>query len=112
MEYDSKMIARVWNGAARPEHADAYVAHLKEKTLPHIASIPGHCGAYVLRRAASSTDGRAGPGVVAFTVITLWESLDAIARFAGADAEAAVVPPDAQALLASYDDRAVHWDVV
>lgn len=43
--------------------------------------------------------------------MTLWSSRDAIARFAGEDAEAAVVPPEAQALLSRYDERAVHWDV-
>jgi len=46
------------------------------------------------------------------TVITWWESLDAIARFSGGDVEAAVVPPEAQALLTSWDARAVHWEVV
>ena len=97
------MIARTWNGKARPEHADAYVAHLREKTFPQLTMIPGHRGAYVLRRDRGA--------VVEFTVITLWESLDAIRRFSGADPEAAVVPPAAQALLASFDDRAVHWDV-
>jgi heme-degrading monooxygenase HmoA len=100
------MIARMWSGRARPRHADAYVAHLQQKTLPQLASIPGHRGAYVLRRVAAESD-----GLVEFTVITLWESLDAIARFAGADPEVAVVPPEARALLASYDDRAVHWEV-
>ncbi len=43
--------------------------------------------------------------------MTLWSSRDAIARFAGEDAEAVVVPPEAQALLSRYDERAVHWDV-
>jgi heme-degrading monooxygenase HmoA len=104
--YDSRMIARMWNGRARPEHADAYVTHLQQKTFPQLASIPGHHGAYILRRAAAG-----GIGLVEFTVITLWESLDAITRFAGADPELAVVPPEAQSLLASYDDRAVHWEV-
>ena len=97
------MIARMWSGMARPEHADAYLAHLQDQTFRQVAAIPGHRGAYVLRRATV--------GMVAFTVITLWDSLDAIARFAGDDPEVAVVPPDAQALLASYDVRAVHWDV-
>lgn len=97
------MIARTWSGSARPEQADAYVTHLHDLTLPQLASIPGHRGAYVLRRTRA--------GIVEFTVITLWESLDAIARFAGDDPEVAVVPPAAQALLASYDARAVHWDV-
>ena len=97
------MIARTWNGTARPEHADAYVAHLRERTFPQLTTIAGHRGAYVLRR-----DGRA---LVEFTVITFWESIEAIRRFAGSDPEVAVVPPPAQALLASYDDRAVHWEV-
>jgi heme-degrading monooxygenase HmoA len=97
------MIARVWNGTARPEHADAYVAHLRETTFPALAAMPGHRGAYVLRRASA--------GAVQFTVITLWDSLDAIRRFAGDDPEVAVVPPDAQSLLVSYDRRAVHWDI-
>jgi hypothetical protein len=100
------MMARMWSGRARPEHADAYVAHLHEQTFPQLASIAGHCGGYVLRRAATD-----GSGLVEFTVVTLWESIEAIARFAGADPEIAVVPPEAQALLASYDERAVHWDV-
>ena len=97
------MIARIWAGTARLGQIDAYVAHLREKTFPHLASIPGHRGAYVLQR--PSNEG------IAVTVITLWESVDAIARFAGADAEAAVVPPEAQALLTAWDRRATHWQV-
>jgi heme-degrading monooxygenase HmoA len=97
------VIARTWRGSARPEQADAYVAHLRERTFPQLTTIPGHRGAYVLRRDGGSQ--------VEFTVITLWESIDAIRRFAGDDPELAVVPPAAQALLSSYDDRAVHWDV-
>jgi heme-degrading monooxygenase HmoA len=97
------MIARMWGGSARPDNADAYVRHLQQKTLPALASLPGHRGAYVLRRDAGDR--------VAFTVITLWDSVDAIAAFSGGDPEKAVVPPDAAALLASYDTRAVHWEV-
>ena len=98
------MIARTWSGAARPETVDAYLAHLRDKTLPVIAGLEGHRGAYVLRRASDDQ--------VLVTVITLWESIEAIARFSGDDVEAAVVPPEAQALLASWDIRAVHWEVV
>lgn len=98
------MIARTWHGESEQANADRYVDHLRERTLPALSQIPGYLGAYVLRDAS-------GPRAV-FTVVTLWESLDAIRAFAGADADAAVVPPEARALLASYDDRAVHWDVV
>ena len=98
------MIARMWSGVARVDSIDAYLAHLRETTFPALQDLPGHRGAYVLQR---TDDGR-----TIVTVITLWDSLDAIARFAGADVEAAVVPPEAQLLLASWDARAVHWEVV
>jgi hypothetical protein len=98
------VIARIWTGRTVSGNADAYVAHLRDHTFPELASIPGHGGGYVLTRAG-------GP-IVEFTVITLWESLHAIRRFAGdEDPEVAVVPPAAHALLASYDARAVHWEV-
>ena len=98
------MIARTWRGATEPANADAYILHLRDRTLPLLTDIPGYRGAYVLRHTSGSR--------VEFTVVTLWDSLSAIRAFAGADAGAAVVPPEARALLASYDDRAVHWDVV
>jgi len=98
------MIARTWRGATEPPNADRYVVHLRERTLPLLTELPGYQGAYVLRRAAGSR--------IEFTVVTLWESVDSIRAFAGEDATAAVVPPEARALLASSDDRAVHWDVV
>ena len=98
------MIARMWSGVARADAVEAYLAHLREKTLPALDALAGYLGAYVLRRASS--------GPVPVTVITLWASIEAIARFSGDDVEAAVVPPEAQALLASWDARAVHWEVV
>jgi heme-degrading monooxygenase HmoA len=102
------VIARTWSGAARPDTIEAYLAHLRAKTLPSLDGLEGFRGAYVLRGAAAS----GGAETVAVSVITLWDSRDAIARFSGDDVEAAVVPPEAQALLASWDTRAVHWEVV
>jgi len=97
------VIARLWCATAAESNADAYVAHLRSRTMPELARIPGHRGAYVLQRST--------PSGVAFTVITLWDSLDAIRQFAGSEPELAVVPAEARVLLASYDDRAVHWEV-
>jgi heme-degrading monooxygenase HmoA len=45
-------------------------------------------------------------------VLTLWDSLEAIIRFAGSDSEHAVVEPAAQAVLASYDTTVTHHIVV
>jgi len=98
------VIARTWHGEAERTNAERYVDHLRDRTLPALSQMRGYLGGYVLRHASGPRD--------LFTVVTLWESLDAIRAFAGADADAAVVPPEARALLASFDERAVHWDVV
>jgi hypothetical protein len=42
----------------------------------------------------------------------MWDSLEAISRFAGADLHRAVVEPDAQAALASYDTTVTHHNIV
>jgi heme-degrading monooxygenase HmoA len=96
------VIARTWHGATRPEHADAYAAHLRDRILPELAKLPGCAGAFVMRRP--------GPGAgdeVAYAVMTLWFSEHAVREFAGDDVEAAVVPPEALALLSSHDERAL-----
>ena len=49
--------------------------------------------------------------VVEMIVETLWASLEAIERFAGADRESAVVGEEAVHLLTSYDRRVRHYEV-
>ena len=45
-------------------------------------------------------------------MLTLWDSLEAIRRFAGANLENAVVEPAAQAALVTYDSTVTHHTVV
>ena len=98
------MIARIWHGWATGENAGRYEAHLRAEILPAIHRIEGYAGAYLLRR---ETDGESE-----FVTVTLWESLDAVREFAGADHEAAVVPAEARALLDSFDERSAHYEVL
>ena len=44
-------------------------------------------------------------------VITVWQSFSAIDAFAGPDREAAVVAPEAAALLTHYDRRVRHFEI-
>jgi heme-degrading monooxygenase HmoA len=98
------MIARHWRGLAESQYADVYVEHLRTETLPQLASIPGFVNASILRREVR--DG------TEFLIVTVWESLEAIARFSGPDVEAAVVPESVQSLMVEYDGRARHYEVV
>jgi heme-degrading monooxygenase HmoA len=98
------MIARHWRGLVERERADAYVEHLQSETLPQLVQLAGFLDAKVLRREL--------PDGVEFLVVTIWESLDAIRAFAGADVESAVVPPKARAMMIEYDGKARHYEVV
>jgi hypothetical protein len=55
---------------------------------------------------------RATSGAVEIVVITFWQSVEALRRFAGADVEEAVVAAEAAALLAQFDRRVRHYQVV
>ncbi len=96
------MIARIWAAEAKAGAAEAYCRHFNEVVLPELRGIEGFRGAYVLRR----------PGEPAgIQVISLWDSLEAVARFAGPDVTLAVVEPAAQAVLSGYDHVVSHHEV-
>ncbi len=98
------MIARLWHGWTTPENADAYEGFLRTTMFPSIHRVPGYLGADLLR---SDTDGE-----VAFVTITRFESLDSVREFAGDDYERAVIEPEARKLLARFDERSAHYEVV
>jgi heme-degrading monooxygenase HmoA len=98
------MIARLWRGSALPERAEDYAEHLETSVLPELRQIQGFQGVQLLRQDSLET--------VEFIVLTFWESMDAIRKFAGEDAEAAVVAPAAQAMFREYDRRVKHFEVV
>jgi heme-degrading monooxygenase HmoA/catechol 2,3-dioxygenase-like lactoylglutathione lyase family enzyme len=98
------VISRHWRGTTKPGQDEAYIAHLKAHTFPRIGAIPGFVSASILKQ-----DGAAG---TEFEIVTVWQSRAAIEAFAGQDIEAAVVPEAAQALLAKYDQRVRHFEIV
>jgi heme-degrading monooxygenase HmoA len=100
----SEVIARQWRALAQPDKAESYVTHLRTETFPALRALPGFVDASILRR-------RVGAGVE-FLVITRWDSLEAIAGFAGADPEAAVVPAAAADMMIEYDRQVRHYEVV
>jgi uncharacterized protein YciI/heme-degrading monooxygenase HmoA len=98
------MILRVWRGRSTAERASEYVQHAATKVFPALSAIEGHCGAYLLRRAVD--------GVIEFLVLTFWDSMAAVRRFAGAHPEKAVVEPEARAILTSFDASVGHFEIV
>jgi heme-degrading monooxygenase HmoA len=102
---EAPMIARIWHGwTASTEAADTYETFLRTTFLTEAHAIEGYRGATVLRRGVG--------GEEEFTTITRFDSLDAIRRFAGEDAEAAHVAPYARTLLSRFDARCQHLEIV
>jgi hypothetical protein len=97
------MIGRIWHGWTTVDNADAYEELLRSNVLPGIHKVDGYRGAYVMRRYVE--DG------VEFVTLTLFDSLDAIRAFAGPDYETAVVIPEAEALLSTFDKTSTNYDI-
>lgn len=98
------MISRNWKGIARSECAEDYMDHLRTDTFPKLAGIDGFIGASILKRAVDRG--------TEFLIVTVWESIESIERFAGTPSDVAVVPEAVQAMMIEYDKKVVHYEVV
>jgi heme-degrading monooxygenase HmoA len=98
------MIARIWHGHTKPEHASDYEAMLKPELLPGISKVKGYRGSYLLRREAGDE--------VEFITIMFWDSIDAIRAVAGPDYETAVIPEERRKYLSRHDAKSAHYEIV
>lgn len=111
------MIKRIWHGWTTPDDADRYEALLREEIFPGIAAkgVDGYRGVELLRRDTRRPNDGPGEdgevGEVEFVTIMTFDSMDAVAEFAGADFGAAYVPPAARQVLARFDERVRHYEV-
>ncbi|HSB75120.1 MAG TPA: antibiotic biosynthesis monooxygenase, partial [Terriglobales bacterium] len=98
------VMVRMWKGRTTAANGGKYIQHLTNNVFPELRAIAGYRGVYLLRRRSDAE--------VEFVVLTLWDSMEAIRKFAGPDAEKAVVAPQARAVLSSFDDFVQHYEVV
>ena len=98
------MIARTWAGATRASDADAYLDYLHATGFAEYRATPGNRGVLALRRVAEDR--------AEFLLVTLWDSEEAIRRFAGEDMDRAVFYPEDDRYLVARDERVRHYEVV
>jgi hypothetical protein len=100
------MISRIWHGWTTKDNADKYEALLKEEIFVGIQNrnIRGFKGIQLLRRELGQE--------VEFVTIMTFDSLDAVREFAGEDYEVPVVPPKAREVLARFDERSQHYEII
>jgi heme-degrading monooxygenase HmoA len=98
------VIARIWRGTTAADRADEYLDYVRKTGLAEYATTPGFRDVQVLRRTSG--------GRTTLTLISYWDSLDAIKAFAGDDPEVAHYYPEDEAYLLEREDRVEHHEVV
>jgi len=98
------MIARTWRGATAAADAEAYVGYLHETGFAEYAKTPGNLGVLGLRRIVGER--------AEFLLVTLWESEEAVRRFAGETPGRAVFYPEDDRFLVDRDEHVDHFEVV
>jgi len=71
------MIARIWHGAVPAAKGGEYLDRMRKVALPDYKSTPGNLGAFCLHRVEGD--------VAHYDMLTFWEDIEAIKRFAGND---------------------------
>jgi heme-degrading monooxygenase HmoA len=98
------MIARTWRGVTNEEAADSYAEYLRRTGFADFRKTPGNRGALGLRRILN--------GQAEFMVVSLWESEEAIRRFAGDRLDRAVFYPQDEQFLIDRDEQVAHYEVI
>jgi heme-degrading monooxygenase HmoA len=98
------MIARSWHGRVPAARSDDYYAYLLRTGLADYRATPGNRGVLVQRW----TEG----DVSHFLLTTLWDSLEAIKRFAGEDYQAARYYPEDDEFLLEREPQVTHTNVL
>ncbi len=100
------MICRVWRGWTTPDNADAYERVVRGQVIPGIEAmrIPGFRSIDLVRRQREYD--------VEFMTLMWFDSLDSVKAFMGEDYAVAHVPAEAQAVLADFDRRSAHYEVL
>ena len=96
-------IVRIWTGETPIHKAEEYEKFLAERAIPDYTSVPGNLGVIILRRDAEDR--------ARFTIITFWESVDAIKSFAGEDYEKAKYYEEDEDYLLGFPERVEHYRI-
>lgn len=97
------MIARIWHGYTKPEHAEAYEKTLKPELLPGLSKVKGFKGSYLLKKVSEDE--------VEFVTVMLWDSIEDIRSVAGPNYEIAIIPENRRQFLLRFDERATHYEI-
>ena len=96
-------IARVWYGRTPSSKGEDYVEYMKKTGVKDLKNTEGNRGVLLLKRQNKD--------VTEFTIISFWESIEAIKRFAGDDINKARYYPEDEKYLLELPPELIHYEV-
>jgi len=98
------MIARLWLGRTAPADRDSYGRYLHQTGWRDLNAARGNEGVFVLRQDLADS--------VEFGVLSLWDSLESVKRFAGPRPERAVYYPEDERYLLELPQTLPNYEVL
>ncbi len=98
------MIARLWHGTTPLSKSQEYFEFLKRTGVRDYLSTKGNLGVYVLRQQSGDR--------AEFLLVSLWESMEAVRNFAGADSDKAAYYPEDKEYLLEMEPKVAHYEVL
>ncbi len=98
------MLARLWHGITLTSKADEYFDYLNKTGVADYQATEGNLGVQILRRVEAEQ--------THFLILTFWESVDAIKKFAGEDYERARYYSEDQNFLLEFEENVIHYEVM
>ncbi len=97
------MIVRLWHGRTNTSKADEYAEFMKERAAPDYGSVDGLMKLYFLRRTEEDA--------AHFLLVTLWDSMESVKKFAGEHPEKAKYYPEDDAFLLEKEETSALYEV-
>ena len=99
----AKTIVRLWHGRTHISQADAYAEFMIERAAPDYSSTDSLKKLYFLRRIDDDA--------AHFLLVTLWDSMDAVIKFAGEHPEKAKYYPEDDSFLLEKEETSALYEL-
>ena len=96
-------IMRLWHGEVAIEKADDYEKFMVEKAAPDYGSVEGLQNLYFQRKDEETK--------AHFLLVTIWDSMNSIKKFAGAEPELAKYYPEDDGYLLSKEKQVSMYEI-
>ena len=97
------MIVRMWHGMVEASKADEYAEFMKERAVPDYSSVDGLKKLLFLKDVKSD--------VAHFLLVTHWDSMEAVKKFAGENPEKAKYYPEDDDYLLEKEETSALYQV-